>query len=188
MTLDPNQQVLRLRKKHAPGIHPRPDVSDGARLAALQSVRNAIVAAIIATILSALALTLVSTMLGRVLPWATMLLGLAVGFAVQRGGRGIDWRFPVLAAVIAFLGSIGSNIVVGANAAAGELGTNTFTVLRNVTIHTWPVFFDEVMTAADFIYAFFSAGIAAFFANRRLTRRQYHAFRLWQEHQDNEQT
>lgn len=133
------------------------------------------------TILFALGWAIVSTWLARVFPWATMLLGLLIGLAVRQAGRGIDWRFPVIAAVAALLGSVAGNIVVGAAYAAIELGTTTLNVLRNVTLHTWPVFFDEVMTAADFVYALFSAGIAAYFANRRLTRREYHAIRLWQE-------
>lgn len=187
MASDPNQQVLRLRKKHAPGRHARPDASDGARLARAQSVRNAITAAAIVTILFALGWALVSTWFARVFPWATMLLGLAIGLAVRQAGRGVDWRFPVIAAVAAILGSIVSNVVVGAAYAATELGTSTLNVLRNVTLYTWPVFFDEVMTAADFVYALFSAGIAAFYANRRLTRRQYHALRLWQEENEREQ-
>lgn len=181
VTSDPKQQVLRLRKKHAPGRHAPPDASDGARLARAQSVRNAITAAAIVTILFALGWAVFSTWLARVFPWATMLLGLAIGLAVRQAGRGIDWRFPVIAAVAALLGSVAGNIVVGAAYAATELGTSTLNVLRNVTVQTWPVFFDEVMTAADFVYALFSAGIAAYFANRRLTRRQYQAIRLWQE-------
>lgn len=188
MTTDPNQQVLRLRKKHAPGRHAPPEAGDGARLARAQSVRAAVTASAIVTILFAIAWAVLSTWQARVLPWATLVLGLAIGFAVRRAGRGIDWRFPVVAAVAAVLGSIAGNIVVGAAYAAAELGTNTLTVLRNVTLYTWPVFFDEVMTAADFVYALFSAGIAACFANRRLTRRQYHAIRLWQEQERDDET
>lgn len=136
--------------------------------------------------LFALGWAVVSTWQARVFPWATMLLGLAIGLAVRQAGRGIDWRFPVIAAIAALLGSIAANIVVGAAYAAIELGTTTLNVLRHVTLHTWPVFFDEVMTAADFVYALFSAGIAAYFANRRLTRREYHAIRVWQEHKQHD--
>jgi hypothetical protein len=54
-------------------------------------------------------------------------------------------------------------------------------VLRNLTALTWPVFFDEVMTPADLVFALFAAGLAAFYANRRLTRAQYLAVRTWEE-------
>ena len=54
-------------------------------------------------------------------------------------------------------------------------------VLRSVTTMTWPIFFDETMTAADFVFAAFAAGIAAFYSNRQLNRREYQALRVWQE-------
>ncbi|MDH3746870.1 MAG: hypothetical protein OER97_01590 [Gammaproteobacteria bacterium] len=181
MTIDPNNQVLRLRKKHAPGGHIQPDVADGARLVDAQSTRHALIAALIVVILFAAIWAMLSVALGRVFPWLTLLLGYLLGYAVRRGGQGVDWRFPVLAAAFAFVGSIFGNIVVAAAYTAGEFETGTFTILRNVTTYTWPVFFDEVMTAADFVFAFCSAGIAAYFANRRLTRREYQAVRIWQE-------
>ena len=37
------------------------------------------------------------------------------------------------------------------------------------------------MPAADVIYALAAASVAAYFANRRLTRDQYTSFRAWQE-------
>jgi len=181
VTIDPNNQVLRLRKKHAPGGHSQPDAADGARLIHAQSIRHAVVAALIVIILFASIWAMLSVALGRVYPWLALLLGFLVGYAVQRGGQGVDWRFPVLAASFAFIGAIFGNIVVAAAYTAGEFETGTFTILRNVTTYTWPVFFDEVMTAADFVFALFSAGIAAYFANRRLTRREFQAVRIWQE-------
>ena len=73
--------------------------------------------------------------------------------------------------------------VVAAAFAADELGTSTFTILRAVTSMTWPVFFQEVISAADIVYAFFAAGAAAFYANRRLLRSEYSALRKWREKQ-----
>ena len=49
---------------------------------------------------------------------------------------------------------------------------------------TWPVFFAEAMTGADYVYAAAAAGIAAYYANRRLSRRQFFALRSWQERQE----
>jgi hypothetical protein len=40
------------------------------------------------------------------------------------------------------------------------------------------------MTPADAVYALFGAGFAAFYANRRLNRAQYLAFRTWQQEDD----
>ena len=49
---------------------------------------------------------------------------------------------------------------------------------------TWPVFFNEVLTVADGFFAVVAAGLAAFFANRKLTRKQYYALRQWREESD----
>lgn len=187
MARDPNQQALRLRKKHAPGGHATPEAADGARIVAGQSAANAVVAGLVAVVVFAVVWTMLTALLARVLPWATLALGVLVGLAVRRGGQGFDWRFPSIAAALAFGGSILGNVVVAASITARGLDVGTFTVLKNVTTWTWPLFFTEVMNAADFIYAAMSAGLAAFLANRRLTRREYHALRLWQEQQHHEQ-
>ena len=70
---------------------------------------------------------------------------------------------------------------------AETFNTGTLHVLRSVTSMTWPVFFDEVLTAADGFYAALSASLAAFLANRRLSRSQYYALRLWRAESDRHQ-
>jgi len=185
MARDPNQQVLRLRKKHASGRHAEPEV--GARLIHAQSLSNALVGALVVIVVFAMLWSMLSVALSRVFPWLSVLLGFLVGFVVRRGGQGLDWRFPLIAALMAFVGSILGNIVVAAAYTAGNYDIGTLNVLSKVTTMTWPVFFDEVMTAADFVYAFTAAGIAAYYANRRLSRSQYHAVRKWQEHHVDEQ-
>ena len=126
---------------------------------------------------------MLSVAFDRVLPWLTMVLGLVLGLVIRRAGQGIDWRFPTLAAIMGFIGAIFANLIVAAANTASAHGMSTVDVLRNVTALTWPMFFDEVMTAADFVFALFAAGLAAAYANRRLSRRQYHAVRIWKESQ-----
>ena len=75
-------------------------------------------------------------------------------------------------------------VVVAASYTAETFDTGTLQILRAVTGMTWPVFFDEVLTAADGFYAVLAAGLAAFLANRRLTRSQYYALRLWRGQSD----
>ena len=41
----------------------------------------------------------------------------------------------------------------------------------------WPVFFEEALSVVDIIYAFVAAALAAFYANRRLNRAEFHALR-----------
>lgn len=176
--------VLRLRKKHLPKNKREPTPEEGKRLLAAQSVRNAIMASVITVIIFSILWSMISTLIGSIYPWMAMIMGGLIGLAVRRAGFGLDWRFPVIAAVFAVIGALVGNIVVAAAFTAPQLGTDTLTVLRSLTALTWPVFFDEVMTPADIVYALFAAGLAAFFANRRLTREQYLALRILEEGDD----
>ena len=181
MSEEKTESVLRLRKRHSPGKHATPSVEDGARLVRAQSVRQALMAGLIVITIFAILWSMLSGALGAIHPWMTLLLGMLVGLAVRRAGLGLDWRFPTIAAIFTIIGAIGGNIVVAASFAADELGASTLGVLRSMSSYTLPTFFAEVVTYADIIYAAFAALVAAFFAKRRLNRRQYHAFRLWQE-------
>lgn len=179
-----NTDVLRLRKKHLPKNKREPTPEEGQRLIDAQSMLNAILASVITIIAFGIVWSMLSTLIGSIYPWMTMVMGVFIGLAVRRAGYGLDWRFPVIAAVFAIVGSLAGNVIVAAAFTAPELGTDTLTVLRSLTALTWPVFFDEVMTPADIVFALFAAGIAAFFANRRLTRDQYLALRTLEEHRD----
>jgi len=149
-----------------------------------QSLRGATVAGLLAIAIFTVLWVALSGLFDRFFPWMTVLLGAMIGFAIRHAGRGVDWRFPVLAAVLTLLGALLANIVVAASTTAGIFETSTFEVLKSVTNMTWPVFFDERLTTADGFYAVLSAGLAAFLSNRQLTRSQYYALRLWREESD----
>lgn len=172
---------LRLRKKHGAGARQDATAADGERLIEFQSVRNAIIAGLITVIVFSILWAALSSLLERVYPWLTVLLGFLIGTAVRQAGKGLDWRFPVIAAVFTLSGSLLANIIVAAAYTAETFGTGTLQILQAVTSMTWPVYFDEVLNAADAFYAVFGAALAAFLASRRLTRSQYYAFRLWRE-------
>lgn len=179
-----SQQALRLRKIHGAGNRRDITAEDGARLVQAQSLRNGIVAGLIAIVLFSVLWIALSALLNRIFPWLTVLLGAMVGFGVRQAGRGVDWRFPVAAAVLALLGAFLANVVVAASTTADILETSTLHVLKSVTTMTWPVFFDEVWNVADGFYAVLSAGLAAFLSNRQLTRSEYYALRLWRAKSD----
>jgi phosphoenolpyruvate carboxylase len=82
---------------------------------------------------------------------------------------------------MAVIGALVSNVIVAAAFTAQALETSTLTILRAVTSMTWPVFFDEAISAADVVFALFGAAIAAYYANRRLTRAEFLALRKWQK-------
>ncbi len=177
----PDKSVLRLRKRHGSGEGIGSTAADGERLINAQSLRNAIVAGLIAIIVFSLFWMTLSALLNKVFPWLTLGLGVLLGYAIRMTGRGLDWRFPLLAALLTLIGSLLANIIVAASVTAEGFDTGTLQVLQSVTTMTWPVFFDEVLTIADAFFAVFAAGLAAFYANRKLTRSQYYALRLWRE-------
>jgi hypothetical protein len=179
---DPHvRSVLRLRKKHDPALAERPTAADGARLVEAQSVLYGFLAGLASIAIFILLWVLVTDLLRRLLPWLTILLGALVGLAVRRGGQGFDWRFPVLAALLTLLGALAGLIVISAGTSARELDTTTWNVILHVTTLTWPVFFDEVVTAADVIFAGTGAVIAAFLSPRPLNRREFQAVRAYRE-------
>ena len=175
--------IARMRKKHTPRQPTEASSDEGRRLVAAQSLRDALVGSLIVIVLFGILWAMLSTLLDRIFPWMTLVLGIAIGLVIRRAGNGLDWRFPVLGAVMALIGALASNVVVAAAFTARALETSTLTVLRAVTSMTWPVFFEEAMTPADLAYALIAAGLAAFYANRRLTRAEYLALRKWQEKQ-----
>lgn len=175
--------IARMRKKHTPKRPTEAGPGVGRRLVAEQSVRDALLASLIVIVLFSMLWAMLSTLTNRIFPWMTMILGILVGLATRRAGNGLDWRFPVVAAVMTLIGALASNVVVAAAFTARALETSTLSVLRAVTSMTWPVFFDEAMTPADLVYALIAAGLAAFYANRRLTRAEYLGLREWQDSQ-----
>lgn len=178
------KNVLRLRRKHGEGHKVDITAADGARLVRAQSLRNAFIAALIAIVLFCAVWILLTSLTDRVFPWMTVVLGAGIGLLVRRAGKGVDWRFPTLAAVMAVVGAIVGNVVLAASITATQYETGTLQILQAVTSMTWPVFFDEVWNMADGFYATVAAGVAAFFANPRLTRAQFHALRLWRDQSD----
>jgi len=173
-----------MRKRHTPDVQAQAEPADGQRLIDEQSVRDGVLAGLVVVILFSVLWAMVSTLLGRIFPWMTLLLGVAVGLVVRRAGQGLDWRFPLIAAGITLAGSLLANIVVAAAFTAEALGTSTLDILRAVTTMTWPVYFAEVLSPVDLIYALFAAGIAAFYAQRKLDRAEFMALRKWEEEQD----
>jgi len=173
-----------MRKRHKPKQATRAQPEDGRRLLERQSLRDAITASLIVIIVFSVLWAMLSTLTNRIFPWMTLLLGIITGLAIRRAGQGLDWRFPSLAAVATIIGAVASNIVVAAAFTARVLETSTLTILRAVTSMTWPVFFDEAMTPADAAYALIGAAIAAFYANRRLSRAEFLALRKWEDERD----
>ena len=144
-------------------------------------------AGLIAFILFCVGWAVLSAAADRVFPWMTVVYGIVLGILIRYTGRGVDWRFPLLAAGFAIAGSILGNIVLAASTTAADFGTGTLNILQATTSMTLPLFFEEVWSVADGFYTVVAAGLAAFLAPRRLTRRERFALRLWREGSDRHQ-
>ncbi len=114
---------------------------------------------------------------GRVFPWFSVLIGAIVGLAVQRFGRGLDWRFPVIAAVVAWAGAYVGNLMIGIVETGRYIEAGPLSVFAGLSQDTMENFFANTINPIDHIYAFCASGVASFLANRRLNRREVLAIR-----------
>jgi hypothetical protein len=175
------KSILRLRKKHSGGLEPPRRRPDPVKLLQAQSTAGAMVGGLGALVLMSAVWTCAALLSDRVFPWFSIVQGAAIGLAVRRYGRGIHWRFPVLAAVLAWTGAFLGNFVIALPTTTGELGASAFEVLRGLTWWSFETFFDEVITVVDYIYAFSAAAVAAFWSKRRLNRHEVYALRTMNE-------
>lgn len=169
--------MFRLNQKHSKNLYQPPSDVDGDAIIAAQSLLMAGMAALGVVMLSNSAWMMSAALLGRVFPWFVIIQGMLIGVVVQRFGRGLDWRFPLLAAIAAILGAYSGNFLLAADVSADELGTGPLHIVTNMSEWTLGIYFKEVVSPIDHIYAVYSAAIAAFFAKRRLTRSQEFAVR-----------
>jgi hypothetical protein len=105
------------------------------------------------------------------------LLGALIGLAVQRFGRGLDWRFPLLAAVLACITAYLGNLTIGVVETGRYIEASPLRVFAGLSPDTMHNFFGTTIGPVDHIYAFCAAGVAAFLANRRLNRQEVLAVR-----------
>ena len=181
----PNEKPLRLRKKHGDGTRPQVTAADGGRLVARQSERAAIMAGLIIIVVFSALWVMVAELFGTVQPWATIILGYLIGHGVRRAGKGVDWWFALIAALLSVLGSVTSSIILAASVSADESGGSTMGVLQDTSVETWLFFFAVDWNVADTAFAVFAAAVAAFYSMRRLSRDEYYALQLWRKEQSN---
>lgn len=101
-----------------------------------------------------------------------MLIGTVIGVAMQRFGRGLDWRFPVLAIIVAGIAAYAGNLMIGVLETGRYIDASPMRVVGGLSADTIRYFFRNTISPIDHIYAFCACGLAAFFANRRLKRHE----------------
>ncbi len=164
--------MFRLRQRHSRHLHEASPPVSAERLIAAQSVRAAITGAAIAIIMLNIIWAYTASASGRFFPWFSIVQGAAIGIAVQRTGRGLDWRFPLIAGLAAWVGAFSGNLFIavaftGAQNAA--LDDSWWQILNN--------FYANTVTVIDVIYAFCAVAVATFYSKRRLNRHEVLALR-----------
>ena len=91
---------------------------------------------------------------------------------MQRWGRGLDWRVPSAAMVIALTSSYLGNLLIGVLETGRYIDAEFTSVIAGLSGDTMNNFFRYIISPIDHIYAFSAAALAAFFSNRRLKRNE----------------
>jgi hypothetical protein len=169
--------MLRL-KQQTDGPDEKPvEQPDPQALVASQSVMAAVAAGLVAVVASCALWTVLTVATARVFPWFSILGGIVIGLAVRSYGRGFDYRFPIIAVVLACAGALLGNLVIALPETTRQLDAGVWQVVRGLTWRSFELFFDEVITVVDYIYAGFASAVAAFYSRRRLNRHEEFALR-----------
>lgn len=169
--------MLRLRKKHSRPPDPALFEVNAQKLLDAQSLRRAALASLGIAVVLNIAWLWLSNVTGSFFHWFSLLQGPLIGIGVQRAGRGIDWRFPLLAAAVTFVAAISGNFLVSLVTTGAVLDLSTLQVLRGLTAWSWQTWYAEVLTSVDLIYAAAAASLAAFYATGKLSRQEIFALR-----------
>ena len=164
--------MFRLKQNHAQKSGDRVPPADGRKLLSEQSVVRGFVGTVAVALLLSWVWALFSMSTGRVFPWFSIAIGALIGMAMQRFGRGLDWRFPVMAVLIAGVTAYFGNLMIGVLETGRYIEAETVSVLAGLSADTMHNFFRNTIGPIDHIYAFSACGVAAFFANRRLKRHE----------------
>lgn len=164
--------MFRLKQKHTRKPADKLPPANGYRLLAQQSVSRGIGGSVAVALLLCWIWAMFSVNTGKIFPWFTVPIGALIGVAVQRFGRGLDWRFPVIAVVVAGIAAYAGNLMIGILKTGQYIGANPGQILGGLSGDTMRVFFRDTISPIDHIYAFSACGVAAFFANRRLKRHE----------------
>jgi len=173
--------MFRLKQKHALKRGERLPPADGRQLIAEQSALRGFLGTFAVALLLSWGWALFAMATAKFFPWFSVLMGALIGMAMQRFGRGLDWRFPLMAALIAGVAAYFGNLMIGVLETGRYIEADPFRVLAGVSADTIRNFFRNTIGPIDHIYAFSACGVAAFFANRRLKRHEVFGLRTMRD-------
>ena len=170
--------MFRLGQRHSRHLHEkRPPVSAEILIAG-QSLCAAITSAAIGIIVFNILWAYSASASGKYFPWFAVAQGAAIGYAIQRYGRGLDWRFPLIAGVSTWIASFSGNLFIALLFTTQETGavhTNWWQILQS--------FFANTVSGIDVVYALCAVAVATFYSRRRLNRHEVLALRKYRESQ-----
>ena len=176
--------MFRLKQKHSQPSrkkYPKPNVN---RILAEESILRGVLGSVAVAALLCWVWAVHAITTGRVFPWFSILIGALIGIAMQRFGRGLDWRFPLSAGLVAGVAAYAGNLMIGVLETGRYIEAQPMQVVLGLSADTIQQFFRNTIGPIDHIYAFCGAGIAAFFANRRLNRREVLALRIYKREEN----
>lgn len=167
MPATPNENLLRLGKKYSPDKARAVDVP---ALIAGQSVRGAALGATLAASVLIAVWVYGCLMFDSFYPWFSVVMGFFIGRAVRHFGQGLDWRFPLLAAVAAVIAAFLGSFIAALFLTGREFDTPALSLVGEISWHTIRTFATREFGTVGTIYAGMAAALAAVFANRKLDR------------------
>jgi hypothetical protein len=170
--------MFRLRQRHSRHLHEKRSPASAEKLIAGQSLRAAMTSAAIGIMVLNILWAYTASASGKYFPWFAVIQGAAIGYAVQRNGRGLDWRFPLIAGVSAWIASFSGNLFIALLFTTAETGA--------VSDNWWQIvqaFFTTTVSAIDVIYALCAVAVATYYSKKRLNRHEVLALRKYRESQ-----
>ncbi|MBT8099110.1 MAG: hypothetical protein KJO82_05140 [Gammaproteobacteria bacterium] len=150
------------------------------RLLSEQNFAAAAIAGAIAMILSAGIFGLIKSVSDG--PWYSISgagIGIMIGFAMQYLGRGIGWKYSLVAAVYAILGCLLGNLFAVVMDVAQAIAVSPLDVFANTAYSTLYEWMFKNASIADQMFWLIGIGSAAYFATRPLTREQGLALHIY---------
>lgn len=153
--------------------------ASAAQLLAAQNFPRGTALASVAAVIGMMLWVYLAMLFDRYFPWISIVQGCVIGLAMQRYGRGLNWRFPLLAAALTALTAYLGSFLVALFLTGREFGTGALALVDEISVHTIATFLTRDFGVVGHIYMVFAAALAAFFANRRLLAGEAAALRRY---------
>lgn len=135
-----------------------------------QNFQVAVIAGTIAAILAAGIYAVIAAAAGYSVSYMAIGVGAIVGLAIQFLGRGLEFRFVILASVLAVVGCILGNFFAGLLLIARYSGASTSEIADQVTLASVLDFTVANFELMDLVYWLIAIAAASYFAKRPLSR------------------